>query len=90
MPESPFERIESAHEYVRLLVSQVEEVRRDIQTDIADAEREQATRRIDALQVVDYKLKQLEQYLGASSRILNDLRMLRRLLLADGETSADD
>lgn len=90
MPESPFERIESAHEYVRLLVSQVEEVRRDIQTDIADAEREQATRRMDALQVVDYKLKQLEQYLGASSRILNDLRMLRRLLLADGETSADD
>lgn len=90
MPESPFERIESAHEYVRLLVSQVEEVRSDIQTDIADAEREQATRRIDALQVVDYKLKQLEQYLGASSRILNDLRMLRRLLLADGETSADD
>ena len=90
MPESPFERIESAHEYVRLLVSQVEEVRRDIQTDIADAEREQATRRIDALQVVDYKLKQLEQYLGASRRILNDLRMLRRLLLADGETSADD
>ena len=90
MPESPFERIESAHEYVRLLVSQVEEVRSDIQTDIADAEREQATRRMDALQVVDYKLKQLEQYLGASRRILNDLRMLRRLLLADGETSADD
>ena len=90
MPDSPFERIESAHEYVRLLVSQVEEVRRDIQTDIADAEREQATRRIDALQVVDYKLEQLEQYLGASSRILSDLRMLRRLLLADGETSADD
>ena len=90
MPESPFERIESAHEYVRLLVSQVEEVRSDIQTDIADAEREQATRRLDALQVVDYKLKQLQQYLGASSRILNDLRMLRRLLLADGETSADD
>ena len=90
MPESPFERIESAHEYVRLLVSQVEEVRSDIQTDIADAEREQATRRMDALQVVDYKLKQLQQYLGASSRILNDLRMLRRLLLADGETPADD
>lgn len=90
MPESPFERIESAHEYVRLLVSQVEEVRSDIQTDIADAEREQATRRLDALQVVDYKLKQLQQYLGASSRILNDLRMLRRLLLADGETPAAD
>ena len=88
MPESPFERIESAHEYVRLLVSQVEEVRSDIQTDIADAEREQATRRLDALQVVDYKLKQLQQYLGASSRVLNDLRMLRRLLLADGETPA--
>jgi hypothetical protein len=90
MPESPFERIESAHEYVRLLVSQVEEVRSDIQTDIADAEREQAARRLDALQVVDYKLKQLQQYLGASSRILNDLRMLRRLLLADGETPAGD
>jgi hypothetical protein len=90
MPESPFERIESAHEYVRLLVSQVEEVRSDIQTDIADAEREQAARRLDALQVVDYKLKQLQQYLESSSRLLNDLRMLRRLLLADGETPAED
>jgi hypothetical protein len=83
MADSPFDSIESAQEYVRLLESQVEYVRASIQADITEADREGAARRLDALYIVDYKLKQLAQYMSGSSRILNDLRLLRRLLIVD-------
>ena len=83
MADTPFDSLESAQEYVRLLASELESVRAGIQKDIGEAERDQAIRRLDALQIVEYKLKQLAQHLSASHRILNDLRMLRRLLLAD-------
>jgi hypothetical protein len=88
MAETPFDSIESAQEYVRLLVREVEDVRAEIQRDILAATRDEAARRLDALQLVDYKLKQLTQHLGASSRILNDLRILRRLLVGESEVAA--
>jgi hypothetical protein len=81
MVETPFDSIESAHEYVSLLGTQVAVVERDIADEIALAAHEGIARRVDALRLVDYKLKQLKQHLVASSRILNDLRALRRLLL---------
>ena len=81
MADTPFDSIESAHEYVSLLVTQVEVVEGDIADEIALAANESAARRVDALRLVDYKVKQLRQHLIASSRILNDLRALRRLLL---------
>jgi len=80
MADSPFDSLESAQEYVRLLAAEVEDVRAAIQGDISEADRDQAARRLDALQIVDYKLKQLGHHMSASSRILNDLKMLRRLL----------
>jgi hypothetical protein len=80
MGENPFDSIESAKEYVRLLISEAADARNDIQVDIAEAVRDRATRRVDALHLVDYKLKQLDHHLCASARILNDLRLLRRLL----------
>jgi hypothetical protein len=83
MSGTPFDSIESAQEYVRLLVWELEAVSNEIQRDIADATRDRAARRLDALQIVDYKLKQLRQHLGASSSILNDLRRLRRLLVEE-------
>jgi len=36
---------------------------------------------VQALQIVQFKLDKLEQHLQSSSRLLNDLRTLRRLLL---------
>ena len=81
MAETPFDSIESAHEYVRLLACEVDSVTTLIQKEIDDAIAQQAERRVDTLRLVDYKLKQLAQHLGASRRILNDLQMLRRLLL---------
>jgi hypothetical protein len=89
MADTPFDSIESAQEYVRLLASEVQDVMSTIEEDIADAARDGATRRVDALQIVDYKLRQLSQHLSASRRILNDLRLLRRLLIADGDAIAE-
>ena len=83
MDDNPFDNIESAQEYLRLLAAEVESARADIRGDIIDAEQERAARRLDALHVVEYKLKQLRQQLDGSLRLLNDLRMLRRLLVTD-------
>ena len=86
MPDSPFETLESAHEYVVLLAQQVEDVRRGLGEDIARSTGNGASRRLDALRLVDYKLHQLDEHLAKSRRILNDLRVLRRLLMAERES----
>lgn len=81
--ETPFDSIESAHEYVTLLLRQVEVVKEGLAVDVRDAERETAGRRLDALRLVKYKLVQLEEHLATAGRLLNDLRALRRLLLGE-------
>ena len=86
--QTPFDSIESAHEYVALLSVQVGVVRDALPNDFADARRETAGRRLDALRLVDYKLTQLEHHLTTAGRLLNDLRALRRLLLGERDTTA--
>jgi len=83
MASTPFESLESAHEYVRLLLEQIEEARDGITGDLRQAEHDAAARRREALQLVDYKLVQLRDHLAGSSRIINDLRALRRLLIGE-------
>jgi hypothetical protein len=83
MQDDPFDSIESAHRFVHLLAAQVTEVQASLVEDRQRAEAEGASRNLQALQLVDYKLQQLERHLVASGRILNDLRALRRLLLGD-------
>ncbi len=82
-PETPFENLESALEYVELLVEAIEEARRDVNADIAAAAASRAERRREALQLVSWKLNKLSDHLSGSRRILNDLRTLRRLLLQE-------
>jgi len=84
--QTPFDSIESAHEYVTLLASQLDGVQAAVAEDFAEAQSETAGRRLDALRLVDYKLAQLKHHLTAAGRILNDLRALRRLLLGERET----
>jgi hypothetical protein len=79
--ETPFDSIDSSHQYVALLTQAIEEARRDVEGDIALAMADRADRRRDALQLVLYNLLKLETHMSASRRILNDLRTLRRLLL---------
>jgi hypothetical protein len=90
MHGNPFDTIESAHEYLSLLREQVLVVRGDILRE-RDLTQSAEARRLDALRLVDYKLGQLSNHLQASSRVLNDLRLLRRLLLGDrdGEDVVD-
>src|SRR5215831_10497316 len=88
--ETPFDSIESSHEYVAMLAEAVEEARRDVEADIASAERDHADRRKEALLLVSYNLAKLHLHITGSRRILNDLRTLRRLLLAERGFAADD
>lgn len=81
--ETPFDSIEGSHEYVALLAEAVDEARRDVEAEIAAADREAADRRKKALLLVSYNLAKLNLHITNSRRILNDLRTLRRLLLAE-------
>lgn len=81
MPIStPFDTIESAQEYLRLLAEQVEEARVEVAADTERALESGADRRAQALQLAAFKLQQLSDHLGRSGRALNDLRLLRRIL----------
>ncbi len=82
-PETPFDSIEGAHQFVELLYETIEEVRREVDDDIAEAARANAERRAEALRLVAHKLERLSFHTARSRRILNDLRMLRRLLLEE-------
>jgi len=81
--ETPFDSIEGSHEYVALLAEALQEAKRDVEAEIAAAENEGAQRRKEALLLVSYNLAKLNLHITTSRRILNDLRMLRRLLLAE-------
>lgn len=85
MPETPFDSVESAQHYIMLLIEETGEDRKEIETDIKEAAGRDLTRQLEALRLVDHKLHQLGVHLHATSRILNDLRMLRRLLLGQTE-----
>ena len=81
--ETPFDSIEGSHEYVAMLAEALEEARRDVELEIATADRDSAERRKQALLLVSYNLAKLNLHITTSRRILNDLRTLRRLLLAE-------
>lgn len=81
--ETPFDSIEGSHEYVALLAESLDEARRDVEAEIAAAEKDHADRRKEALLLVSYNLAKLHLHITTSRRILNDLRSLRRLLLAE-------
>ena len=81
--ETPFDSIEGSHEYVALLAETIQEACREVEAEIALAETEGADRRKEALQLVGYNLAKLNLHMTTSRRILNDLRTLRRLLLAE-------
>jgi hypothetical protein len=80
---TPFDNIESSHEYVSLLAKAVEEALAEVDADIALASGSEAGRRKEALQLVRFHLGKLSGHMTSSRRILNDLRTLRRLLLEE-------
>ena len=86
--ETPFESIESAHEFLKLLGDTVVEAKRDLEADISAEANINVSRRVEALRLACYKVDKLEHHLKASARILNDLRMLRRVLLEEKAETA--
>ncbi len=81
--ETPFDNIESSHEYVKLLSEAVEEALAEVEAEVTLAGTDGADRRKEALQLVLFKLGKLKGHMDSSRRILNDLRTLRRLLLEE-------
>jgi 2,3-bisphosphoglycerate-independent phosphoglycerate mutase len=81
--ETPFDSIEGSYEYVDMLADAIKETRRDVEAEVALAEKESADRRKQGLLLVSYNLTKLEGHITSSRRILNDLRTLRRVLLSE-------
>jgi phospholipid N-methyltransferase len=81
--ETPFDNIESAQQFVELLIEAIEESRRDVDVDIARTESNRSERQKQALQLVSDNLAKLSHHMTTSHRILNDLRTLRRMLLEE-------
>lgn len=88
--ETPFDSIEGSHEYVAMLAEAVDEARRDVEAEVGAAEHDRADRRKEALLLVSYNLAKLNLHITTTRRILNDLRSLRRLLLAERGVPATD
>jgi predicted ATP-grasp superfamily ATP-dependent carboligase len=82
-PDTPFDNIESAEQFVELLIEAINESRRDVDADIVLVKGNRSVRSKKALQLVSANLAKLSQYMTASRRILNHLRTLRRLLLQE-------
>lgn len=80
---TPFDSIEDSLEYIGLLRGTIETSKRSVEAQAVAAQAEGAARRLEAFQLVAYKLDRLAWHVDGSRRILNDLRILRRLLLGD-------
>src|SRR3954470_14342751 len=88
--ETPFDCIESSHEYLKMLAESLDEARRDVEAEVGVADREEADRRKEALLLVSFNLAKLHIHITTSRRIMNDLRTLRRLLLAERGVPTED
>jgi hypothetical protein len=83
--EEQFESLESAHDFVALLGQTIAEAKRELERDV---ERESlGSRRLDALRIALYDLEKMELHVARTSRLLNDLRTLRRLLFEERSMS---
>jgi hypothetical protein len=79
--EQPFDSIESAHEYMSILATTTLEVLAELKHDRDRAFHQGETRRAQAIDLAIFKLKMLGCHVHKSRRMLNDLRILRRLIL---------
>ena len=74
----PFDTIESAQEFMVVLESVIAETQSELQAMLNDVSDE---RRTEALRLALFKISQLETHTRKSRRILNDLGLIRSLLV---------
>ena len=86
--ESPFHSIESAEEFVELLIGAIDESMRDVDADMVLSKGSSTERSRKALQLVSTSLAKLSHHMAKSRRILSHLRTLRRLLLQEQQSDA--
>jgi hypothetical protein len=89
MPEGiggPFDSIESAQDFINVLADTILDTMKDLKHDHQVALHQGEERRAQAIALAQFKLKVLSCHLHKSRRTLNDLRMLRRLILNERET----
>ena len=77
---APFETIESAQEYIALLIQAVSDSQKTVAADVRAQAPTASRRRLETLNLIVYNLDKLSVHVKRSHRILNDLRTLRRLL----------
>jgi hypothetical protein len=74
----PFETIESAREFMVVLETVIAKAQSELQTMLDDVSDE---RRTEALRLALFKISQLDAHTRKSRRILNDLGLIRSLLV---------
>jgi phospholipid N-methyltransferase len=84
--EQPFDSIESAHDFMNILSETILDALKDLKREQELALQYDEKRRAQAMELAVFKLKLLSCHVHKSRRILNDLRMIRRLILNERET----
>ncbi|HSU33244.1 MAG TPA: hypothetical protein VLJ11_18605 [Bryobacteraceae bacterium] len=81
----PFESIESALEFMALLEGELSEA----SSELRELTKEDGGERFEeALNLALYKMHQLSAQVQKSRRLLNDLRMIRNVLMVEGPSEA--
>jgi len=81
--EQPFDSVESAYSFMTVLADTVLEAMKEVSQEKQLAISEGELRRAQAIELALFKLKMLTCYVHKSRRTLNDLRMIRRLILSE-------
>lgn len=77
----PFHSIESAHEFMIVLEEVIADAQSELRALLEDASNSSDERRKEALVLALFKIAQLETHTHKSRRILNDLSLIRSLLV---------
>ena len=79
--EQPFHSIESAHEFMLVLENVIADTQSELEALLNDTNSASDERRREALRLALFKISQLETHTRKSRRILNDLGLIRSVLV---------
>lgn len=77
---TPFDSIESAQEYIRLLAEAVTEAKKELEVDVEKELTSDVPRRLQVLRMALYDLEKLQLHMNTSHRILDELRSLHPMV----------